>query len=230
MADRRPEVVAQTKFRIHRDTLAGMDLRQRFDYILRRNLWSSEESRSGSGSTLAETATLRNALPRLLGELGAATLLDIPCGDFGWLSTTELGVEYTGADIVASLVEANQRRYGSAGRAFVCLDLTSDKLPVADVVLCRDCLVHLSYANIDRALKNIRASGAKWLLMTHFLRIEENYDIEDGDWRPLNFELPPFGMPAPRRVIVENCSEAAGAYDDKALCLWATVASPCKQE
>src|SRR5205085_4730414 len=109
-------------------------------------------------------------------ELGAAALLDIPCGDFGWLSTTDLGVAYTGADIVASLVEENQQRYGSAGRTFARLDLTCDKLPAADVVLCRDCLVHLSYANIGRALANIRASGAKWLLMTSFPRLEENYD------------------------------------------------------
>src|SRR4051795_8960667 len=99
MADRRPEVVAQTNFRIHRDTLAALDLKGRFDYIARRNLWSNEESRSGSGSTLAQTATLRSALPAVLRELGAAALLDIPCGDFGWLSTTDLGVAYTGADI-----------------------------------------------------------------------------------------------------------------------------------
>ena len=88
------------------------------------------------------------------------------------------------------------------------------------MVLCRDCLVHLSYQNIWRALANILASGAQWLLMTNFLRIESNRDIEDGDWRPLNFELPPFALPPPERAIVENCAEAAGAYDDKALCLW----------
>ena len=57
-------------------------------------------------------------------------------------------------------------------------------------------------------------------MMTHFPGIEENYDIEDGDWRPLNFELAPFGLPAPERIILENCSEAGGAYEDKALALW----------
>jgi hypothetical protein len=221
MADRRPELIAQTNFRMHRDTLAPLDLKERFEYILERNLWSSEESRSGIGSTLSETATLRSSLPRLLRDVGAATLLDIPCGDFRWLSTTELNVRYIGADIVASLVEANRQQYASADRTFVCLDLTSDSLPQADVVLCRDCLVHLSYANIRRALANIRASGAQWLLMTAFPRIEENYDIEDGDWRPLNFELAPFCLPSPRRALVEDCAEAGGAYDDKALCLWA---------
>jgi hypothetical protein len=226
MPDSRPEVAAQTNFRIHRDALAPMDLKARFDYILRRNLWSSEESRSGSGSTRAQTATLRIALPRLLRELGAATLLDAPCGDFGWLSTTDLNVRYIGADIVPSLVDENRRQYErfistTSAREFVCLDLTRDPLPAADVVLCRDCLVHLSYANIRRALANVRAGGAQWLLTTHFPRVEENYDIEDGDWRPLNFELPPFGLPGPKQTILENCSEYGGAYDDKALCLWA---------
>jgi hypothetical protein len=71
-----------------------------------------------------------------------------------------------------------------------------------------------------RALENVKRSGATWLLTTNFLRIESNRDIADGDWRPLNFELAPFCFPKPHRVIVENCVEADGAFDDKSLCLW----------
>nr|WP_235939304.1 hypothetical protein [Bradyrhizobium hipponense] len=29
-----------------------------------------------------------------------------------------------------------------------------------DLILCRDCLVHLSFANIDRAVARFRGSGA----------------------------------------------------------------------
>ena len=80
--------------------------------------------------------------------------------------------------------------------------------------------MHLSYANIERALRNIRASGAQWLLTTSFLELTENHDIEDGDWRALNFQLPPFDFPEPEAVLLENCREYDGAYRDKALCLW----------
>ncbi|MBS1859307.1 MAG: class I SAM-dependent methyltransferase [Acidobacteria bacterium] len=218
--DERPEVTAQRNFREHREALASLDLRRRFEYIRRHNLWGCDESVSGVGSTMAETASLRAGIPPLLAETGARSLLDIPCGDFGWLSTVELGVPYTGADIVEALVEANRQRYARDDRRFLRLDLTADALPAADLVLCRDCLVHLSYANIERALANIRASGARWLLTTTFLRQQENREIEDGDWRPLNFELPPFSFAPPERVLIESCVEAGGAYDDKALGLW----------
>jgi SAM-dependent methyltransferase len=220
MPDRRPQVTAQKRFLEERESLARMDLKRRFEYIFDTNLWGGEESRSGVGSALLETQTVRNQLPALLREIGARSVLDVPCGDFRWLSEVELGVPYIGADIVKRLVRANTDAFGSPDRRFVCLDLTRDALPEADVVLCRDCLVHLSYANIRRALENVKRSGAPFLLMTNFLSLERNDDIEDGDWRPLNFQSPPFSLKAPDRVIVEHCTEAEGAYSDKSLGLW----------
>jgi hypothetical protein len=220
MSEERPQIIAQKRFLEHKDALERLDLKGRFEYIFDTNLWGDDESRSGVGSTLPETETLRREIPLLLKDAGARSLLDIPCGDFGWLSLTELGVDYVGADIVDALVAQNTRRYGSATRRFARLDLTSGPLPAADVVLCRDCLVHLSYANIRRALENVKRSGAKYLLTTSFPELQSNRDIADGDWRPLNFQCAPFGFPAPIRTIVENCIEAGGAYRDKSLCLW----------
>ena len=156
----------------------------------------------------------------MLEEIGAHSLLDIPCGDFRWLSEVPLGVSYIGGDIVSALVDANNQRFGTESRRFLQLDLTTSSLPQADVVLCRDCLVHLSFANIHQALANIRKSGAKYLLMTNFPEIAVNLDISDGDWRPLNFELAPFHFPPPLRTIDEKCSEGDGAYRDKSLALW----------
>ena len=219
-SDERPEIIAQKNFRLHRESLSALNLRERFEYIHRQNLWGCDASVSGTGSTAEETANLRISIPPLLVELGARSLLDIPCGDFGWLSSVKLPVAYTGADIVPELVERNRKLYGGPDRQFLCVDLTAGPLPACDVVLCRDCLVHLSFANIHRALAQIRASGARRLLTTSFAGVRENRDIEDGDWRPLNFELPPFGFGAPERVLTENCREGEGAYSDKALCLW----------
>ena len=222
----RPSVIAQKHFLEHRDRLESLDLPARFEYIFSTNLWANHESRSGDGSTLQETETVRRVLPLLLREIGAKMMLDIPCGDFRWLSEVDLGVSYIGADIVQALVSANSQRFGSPSHEFVRLDLTADPLPKTDVVLCRDCLVHLSYANIRRAIQNVKASGAAYLLMTSFLELEENHDIDDGDWRPLNFQRSPFHFGGPELVIVENCTEEGGAYSDKALCLWRTGTIP----
>lgn len=226
MPDERPQVMAQKNFIEHRDTLTSLDLHGRFAYIYEQNLWGNNESRSGFGSTSVETETLRKRVPELLHDLGVRSILDIPCGDFAWMSQIPLNLSYIGADIVDELVEANRSRYGSDTRRFHKLDLTQDSLPQADLVLCRDCLVHLCYDNIRRAFNQIRLSGARYLLMTHFLELEINNDIEDGDWRPLNYQLAPFHFPTPDRVIIENCIEADGAYQDKTLALWKLAEIP----
>lgn len=216
----RPRLIAQQRFAEHREELAALDLAARFAYIHERNLWEGAESRSGAGSGLDETETLRRELPGLLARLGVRELLDVPCGDFRWLSETDLACAYTGADIVPALAAENETRFAGAGRRFLTLDLTRDPLPPADAVLCRDCLVHLSFANIEHALTNLRRGGARWLLATTFPGIAANRDIEDGDWRPLNLALPPLGLGAPAELLVEGCREGGGAYADKALGVW----------
>jgi hypothetical protein len=94
---------------------------------------------------------------------------------------------------------------------------------LADLILCRDCLVHLSFTNIRHAFKNIVRSGASFLLTTTFPDHDENEDIEDGDWRLLNLEKPPFSFPAPIATFKEGCDEEGGAFADKSLALWNTA-------
>jgi hypothetical protein len=215
-------VPAHLNFQQRRDEFRDLNLSDRFERIVRTNLWGADSSRSGLGSQLDTTAGLRERLPTFLHEHGVESLLDVPCGDFTWLSTLVLPMPYIGADIVQALVHENERRFGGSGsnRQFVQLDLTRDALPRADLVLCRDCLVHLSFANIRRALDNIRASGARLLLTTTFLEHDSNADIEDGDWRMLNLQQAPFSLPPPVDVLIEGCVEGDGGYADKALGLW----------
>lgn len=217
----RPTVPAQQAFEARRHEFVDLSLEQRFTQIFTTNLWAAG-SRSGLGSELTATAGVREQLPRLLEALGAISMLDLPSGDFGWLSTVRLDLDYTGGDIVSDMVASNEQRYGGPGsrRRFLRLDLTADPLPRADVVLCRDCLVHLSFGHISQALDNLGRSGSTWLLTTTFLDHHENVDIESGDWRVLNLTRPPFNLPGPEGVLVEGCLEGEGAYADKALGLW----------
>ncbi|MCZ2074835.1 MAG: class I SAM-dependent methyltransferase [Bryobacterales bacterium] len=217
----RPPVAAHLRYQAEAERFRGLTLEQTFTRIYETNLWGSESSRSGSGSAESETATLCVQIPKLLKGIGVRSLLDIPCGDFGWLSQTDLaGIDYTGADIVAELVANNTARYGSPSRRFCHLDLTRDILPRADVVLCRDCLVHLSFENIFHALANLRNSRSIYLLTTTFTDHDVNQDAANGDWRMLNLERAPFHFPPALALVVEGCSEGGGAYADKSLGLW----------
>lgn len=214
----RPPVTARERFHERAGELTNLPMDQVFQVIHDTNLWGATESVSGLGSELDATAKLRAELPDLLRDLGAKVLLDLPCGDFKWLSRTALPVSrYVGADIVESIVQRNRESYGGE---FLHLDLCSSDLLAADVVLCRDCLVHLSFEYIEQAIRNLKRSGSNWLLTTTFLECDENIDIATGDWRMLNFELPPFQWKPPVRVLVEGCTESGGGYEDKALGLW----------
>lgn len=217
MSKPRPVAEAERRFRAYRDRLAGKPLAEVFTTILQENVWGSPETPSGLGSELDATAAVRRELPELLKRHGVRSVLDIPCGDGGWMAEVDLD-GYVGADIVAELIERNRQRF--PGRRFVVLDLTKDPLPLVDLVFCRDCLVHLSYANIGHAIANLRASGARWLLTTTFPGRGANVDIADGDWRPLDFQDEPFRWPQPLEVLNENCQEEGGAYTDKSLGLW----------
>lgn len=192
-----------------------------FTDIYRRQAWGDGDSISGPGSDAEQARAVVEALPELFGELGITSLLDIPCGDFHWMRSVPLeGVRYVGADIVKELVRRNREEYAGDGIGFEHLDLLRDPLPAVDLVLCRDCLVHLSLDGVSRALANLRRCGSRYLLTTHFPGTERNAEIETGDWRPLNLELEPFGLPRPLKVIDECCSLEDGAHADKVLGLW----------
>lgn len=222
MISKRPPVLAHQRFVADRDNFAGLDLAARFERIERTNLWGAAGSVSGLGSEDIATAAIREALPLLVRRLGVRSLLDAPCGDAGWIGRVKLDADYTGVDIVPSLVAANNRRVADgelAGR-FLVADITRDALPRADLILCRDCLVHLSFQNIARVTARFRESGAQYLLVTTFPEWQDNCDCEDGDWRALNMTKAPFAWPAPRALIDERCEEGDGGWRDKSLGLW----------
>lgn len=194
---------------------------EQFTDIYVRRYWGSSESASGGGSNASSTRVIREALPLVFAKKGIKSLLDAPCGDYHWMRSIDLrGIEYTGGDIVALLIEENRKKYQRPGIFFVHLDVIHDSLPAADLVLCRDCLVHLPLADATKALRNIARSGSKWLLTTTFTARSENKEIAPGKWRPLNLQIAPFHLPDPDELINEECADADGAYADKSLGLW----------
>jgi hypothetical protein len=157
-----------------------------------------------------------------LKRLGARSLLDAACGAFGWVASCVEGLDYIGADIVPAIITENLARAqgGAFEGQFFTADINQSALPKTDVVLCRDGLVHLSFSNIEKALARFRESGAEWLLATTFSAWEHNADCEDGDWRALNLQKPPFCWPAPIEFLNESCAEGDGAWRAKCLGLW----------
>lgn len=145
------------------------------------------ESLSGPGSTKERTKTVIKIVCSTIRQYKINSVLDIPCGDFNWTKSVDLkNVSYHGADMVDELIEVNRRIYGGTGRTFTAIDLSTDEPPDADLVICRDCLVHFSIKSIRFAVANIKRSGATYLLMTTFPGAK-NRNITASDWFMLIF-------------------------------------------
>jgi methyltransferase family protein len=193
---------------------------QVFREIFSRQAWGGVESVSGPGSDSTQTRLIEERLPELWQRYGVRRLVDVPCGDFRWMKRVVSHLsDYVGLDIVDELVAQNAQ-YESPQIKFIHADITSSPIPRADMILCRDCLVHLPFREIRQAIDNLKRSGSTYLLTTTFPLHDDNEDIVIGDWRTLNFERPPFLFPAPLEVINEGCTEWNGDYWDKSLALW----------
>lgn len=213
--------IENIQIRKQKNIFKNKPIKETFTHINESKHWKSEESVSGEGSELAATQALIKGLNNLIKDLNIKSILDIPCGDFNWMQHVDLsGVAYTGADIVERLIEANNVTYATKNMAFKILDLTKDSLPYADLLFCRDCLVHLSYKDIYKALINIKKSKSKYVLTTSFYRCDKNKNIITGQWRKLNFELFPFYFKKPLLVIDEKYTKKGNKYADKSMCLW----------
>lgn len=193
-------------------------LKSIFKEIYDKNVWGSSESVSGSGSSIKETRVIADILPDLFKEFEITSILDIPCGDFNWMKTVDLAnIKYIGCDILEEIISLN-KKYEKENVSFKCLDITKDVLPSSDLILVRDCFVHFSYNDIDRAIKNINKSKFKYMLTTSFSGRRYNSDIRTGGWRPLNLMSSPFNMSV-IKIITENCPQENGAFSDKSLIL-----------
>lgn len=192
------------------------------------NVWGDAESVSGPGSSMKQTVRIREWLPETLKKLGIHVLLDASCGDFNWLKATDLNCieEYIGVDIVPELIVENIKKYANSRTLFMHKDITKDPLTKADAIICRDCLTHLSFADIFAALKNFKKSGARYLITSTYPHRTTNLDLQGANlvhllrYRPLNFQKPPFNFPEPIMILLEENTEGNGNIADKSIAVW----------
>ncbi|MDR3217900.1 MAG: class I SAM-dependent methyltransferase [Dysgonamonadaceae bacterium] len=190
-----------------------------FKDIYNTNLWVSQESKSGTGSTVDATAIIREHLPLIINNFDISSMLDVPCGDYNWMKFVPKNCRYIGGDIVPEIVANNQILYSSDKVQFKQLDITMDEIPQVDLIFCRDCLQHLSYKKVKEAINNFKRSGSNYLLVTSYPKTWRNYDIYDGDYRPLNLLKKPFYFPKPLLKIREG-SKSMNIEIDKTMYLY----------
>jgi len=192
--------------------------RRAFERAYGSGAWTrTGESLSGTGSGLEATEQVRAALPGAIRDLAVRVLLDVPCGDWNWMRHVDLPVDrYIGGDLLPSIVERNRARFGSERHQFREIDLCTDRLPDADLLLCRDALIHFANADIWRAINNVARSKITFLATTTFPATPRNKDLISGiRWRHLNLQAAPFNFPPPLTSLPDGFNRP-----DKVLSIW----------
>ena len=180
-----------------------MELEKIFTEIYLSNKWNmgQNESKSGLGSTLNYTESIRINLVKIIKEYNITNIIDTSCGDWHWMKSIkyELGCKYTGIDIVKDIIDINTKTYSTESIKFIHGDFLSiiKILPdnSIDLILCRHTLEHLATEyNLDFIKECKRVT--KYLLLTT-KKISETLPInkelnEKESYRPINLELTPY--------------------------------------
>jgi len=214
-------------FKIFKDYVIGAYIKSKnredkFRLIYKFSYWKSgySESFSGAGSELNATQNIRKSLEKFIYNEKIKSILDIPCGDFNWMSNLNLKkINYTGADIVPDIISTNKKSNNSENINFLKLDLIQDNLNEHDLIFNRDCLVHFNDTDIFSALENIKKSKCKFFASTIFLENFNNSQSNLPDnWRPINLCETPFNLPKPYSLLDD---EYEGKFDKyKKIAIW----------
>lgn len=177
----------------------GASASEIFENTARYNVWGSAESISGDGSEVKMTARYRAGLVKLLPRFNS--LFDAPCGDLNWMRLVleQVPIKYRGGDIAPFVIELNRKNFPNY--KFDLFDITADEFPKVDVWHCRDCLFHLAYADIGKAVENFKRSTIPYALITTHRGLIRNVDNPTGGWRYLDLTRPPFSFPEPDLML-----------------------------
>ena len=104
--------------------------------------------KSGMGSSLPNTESLRKNLVGFINENGIKKIFDCSCGDWTWMREIQQELsEYVGNDIVQELIDINNQNFSSDKVKFVCGDmvetLSNFEDGYFDLIICRHTLEHL---------------------------------------------------------------------------------------
>lgn len=172
------------------------------------------EAQSGLGSRRETTKEFCDFLETFLRDRRITSIVDAGCGH--WPSGYQRfmdwqGVHYHGVDVVRRVVEENVayfqqpshlESYGLTSATFSAGDVTAE-LPVGDVLLVKDVLMHLPNYAVHRFLRNsIYAAMPRYRMVLlvqnevpRAVNLRQMIDIEPGQLLPFDISQPPFQAP-----------------------------------
>ena len=178
-----------------------------FDQIYENSYWGKG---SGGGSSPEATQPYKVFLEDFIRQYQIQSIVDLGCGDWQFSKFLDFGgATYIGIDASKRVIANNQKLFTRLGVSFANLPRNHHDIPSADLLVCKDVLMHLStkevrdilsilpnykYALITNDVPCLSAFGAILLKLRRPFSPIVNREIKTGDFRVLDPTQPPFNL------------------------------------
>ena len=178
-----------------------------FDKIYEHSYWGKG---SGGGSSPEATQPYKVFLEDFIRQHEIKSVVDLGCGDWQFSQFLDFGgATYIGIDASKRVIANNQQAFSRSGVSFVNLPSDCNDIPSADLLVCKDVLMHLStqevqdivsilpnfkYALITNDIPCLSAFGEIILALRRPFWPVVNREIKTGDYRTLDPTQRPFNL------------------------------------
>lgn len=188
--------------------------------IYDRHLWGGNEFDfySGEGSHNPEIITpyLKALIQFLKTHHNNIVVCDLGCGDFNiGKHLMSYSKKYIAIDIVENLIRRNKDLYKANNLEFYCFDIAKHEWPLADCIILRQVLQHLSNQEIQNIIKKV--VHYKYIILTEHIPLGDfipNKDIISGQGIRMKQGSGVHVLVAPFNLKIKE-AQVLGRYMDK---------------
>lgn len=188
--------------------------------IYDRHLWGGNEFDfySGEGSHNPEIITpyLKALIQFLKTHHNNIVVCDLGCGDFNiGKHLMSYSKKYIAIDIVENLIRRNKDLFKANNLEFYCFDIAKHEWPLADCIILRQVLQHLSNQEIQNIIKKV--VHYKYIILTEHIPLGDfipNKDIISGQGIRMKQGSGVHVLVAPFNLKIKE-AQVLGRYMDK---------------
>lgn len=182
-------------------------MEERFTKIYDKSVWGKNwkgEGGSGKGDgTSPDSKHYINLVSKFIVDNNIKSVCDIGCGDWKFsrfIDWKGLGVNYTGVDVVESVIDTNNNDYSNDSIGFIHGDILSYDCKGFDLVLIKDVLQHFKDEDIITTCDKILYDN-KYVITTNGYKFgrspqKNNWTTRDINnqysYHPLDINKDPF--------------------------------------
>ena len=172
------------------------------------NVYATKRWGVGSGfcSDPKNAGPYLKLLQQYLSDPKYHSIVDLGCGDWQLMRTMTLPSSkiYEGYDVVKSIIEINKKNYQRSNVNFYFISgLGEFKTKSNDLLIVKDVLQHWPVHDIQYFLKNILPKFRYALITNDYTDTTKNWDINIGEYRPIDLEAKPFLFGNNLKVILD---------------------------